>query len=126
MKKALLICGIVVFFGLAFAMFYTPKYTKFNKADWNHKGFNHSYDRRDDMLTDLLMNVHLKGMHVNQLRKLFGPDEVEVIEKNDTLRITFNILNEIRPGALYTKDLILYLDQDSVVNSMKLKEQRKK
>ncbi|WP_300662370.1 hypothetical protein [Fluviicola sp.] len=101
---------------------------KFNKTDWNHRMSEGYYDKREAMLEDLLMNHPLKGKNIRQLRQLFGSDDLEVFKYDHQWMIQMNIITDygwdIDP--VYTKDLFVYLDKDSVVTSLKVKEWHKK
>ncbi|MDF3027010.1 MAG: putative lipoprotein precursor [Fluviicola sp.] len=125
MKKTIIFCSVIVFVGLLFTMYYTATFSKFNKSDWNHKQFNGTYDRRDDMLEDLLKNYHLKGMSVPQLRSLFGSRDAELFMINDTLKMEM-IISRGNGWKPLTKSLVLYLDKDSIVTSWKIRKYRKK
>lgn len=121
MKKVLIICSAIAVTCLFIAALYSEKFTKFNKDDWNHRSFRGPYDRRYDMLDDLLKNYHLKGMKVYQLKELLGSSDVEVFTENDTLQIKMNVFTEQGWRPAKTKNLIVYLDKDSVVTSYKVK-----
>lgn len=86
------------------------------------------FDRREPMLDDLLENHSLKGQSIGKLRKLFGSNDLEVYEYDHQLTIQMNIVTDygwdIDPQ--YTKDLFLYLNQDSVVTSFEVKEHQSK
>ena len=121
MKKLLIVCVIL------FLTASCSSGKKFNKTDWNHRMSEGNYDQREAMLEDLLTNHPLKGKNIGELRALFGADDLEVFKYDHQLIIQMNILTDygwdIDP--VYTKDLFLYLDQDSVVSSLKVKEWRK-
>ncbi len=124
MKKPIIICSVIVVVIVLFAGLYPRTYSKFNAHDWNHKHFRGTYDRRDDMLGDLLKNDRLKGMNVPQLRKLFGSRDAELFMAEDTLKMEMIISRESGWKPL-TKILVLYLDKDSIVTSWKVRKYRR-
>jgi len=74
---------------------------------------------RDKMLNDLLSNYTLTGMHCRDVMALLGPPN-----HVDSSAISYNIVagygTDIDP--VYTKDLYLYQSKDSVIYSVKVKE----
>lgn len=96
---------------------------KFNKADWN--SFRDGYfDKREPILEDLVTNYRLKGKSIKQLRTLLGPYDLEVREVDNKLTIQMNVVTDFGwdIDPVYTKDLYLYLNKDSVVTSFEIKE----
>jgi len=96
---------------------------KFDKIKWNQRNGSGYYDCRDLMLEDLLQNHNIKGSKIDELRNLFG--EINPISlPNGNSALNFNIVTDFKYDIdpQYTKDLILYLDKDSVVSNYKIKE----
>lgn len=97
---------------------------KYNKKKWNLKDDVGYYSYREPMLNDLLKNHKIKGLNINELNNLFGKIEIDPTNKN---KIFFNIVTDygwdIDP--VYTKDLILILNQNQIVIDYKIIEWNK-
>lgn len=94
----------------------------FDKTKWNQRNSIGSYDYRDQMLEDLIAKHKLKGKSINDLRDIFG--EIIVFKCDDQNCIHFNIVTEYGNfiDPVYTKDLIIFLNKDSIVSEYKIRE----
>jgi hypothetical protein len=94
---------------------------QFNKQKWNLKDDIGYYSYREPMLDDLLENHKIKGLSVTELEKLLGEIKIDVSNKNE---VYFNIVTDFGfdIDPVYTKDLILELDKNSIVKEYKIVE----
>lgn len=97
---------------------------KYNKQKWNLKDDVGYYSYRDPMLKDLLKNHKIKGLNITELETLFGKIEIDSLNKKEIL---FNIVVDFGwdIDPVYTKDLIIILDKNSIAKDYKIIEWNK-
>lgn len=91
--------------------------SKFDKARWMKKGDLGSYPNRRKMLKELLQNHKLIGLSYHQLVEKIGEPDSVAVELNS---IYYNIITEYDTHPVYTRDLTLKLNKDSVVTDLKV------
>lgn len=99
--------------------------TKFDKAKWQQESDIGQFPYREKMVNDLVVNHKLKGLTYNQVIDLIGePQKNLVVEKN---KINYPIIveyeNDIDP--VYTKTLVITINDDSLVSTFQIDEWKK-
>ncbi len=94
--------------------------------EFNHYGWTKGADAgfppaaRSQMLTDLLIKHKLAGMHYASVLNLLGePDQTDSTGLSYKIEIDYGI--DIDP--VYSKDLLLYMNEDSIITGYKIEEQ---
>ncbi len=96
---------------------------KFDRSKWNLKD-DMWYPDRNSMVDDLVKNHKLKGLTYKELTKLVGePDRWESNIDSPYYEIVTDFGSDIDP--VYTKSLVVYLNKDSVITSLKILEWNK-
>lgn len=97
---------------------------KYNKQKWNLKDDVGYYSYREPMLKDLLENHKIKGLNITELEKLFGKIEIDSSNKKE---VFFNVVVDFGwdIDPVYTKDLIIILDNNSIAKDYKIIEWNK-
>jgi hypothetical protein len=90
---------------------------KFSKGLWNKKNGLGYYDARNSMLHDILENHEFSGKSISDLREFFGNAPNHSF--NDSIVVQYNIITDFGRDIdpVNTKDLLFYLDSDSIVTS---------
>ncbi|MES2589417.1 MAG: hypothetical protein V4622_10585 [Bacteroidota bacterium] len=109
---------------LIISLFSCSRNVEYNKELWDVKNDGFYYSNREFMLDDLINNYHLKGKHIKELNEIFNNVVVDTFENH--YRISFNIVTDYgwNIDPVYTKDLILELNKDSIVKSVEVFEHR--
>lgn len=93
---------------------------KFDKQRWT-EGDGTSFSYRDDMLDDLLTNHKLIGLNYHQLVNLLGdPQGKDSSSIFYDIKIKYDMIDPV-----YSKDLKIYMNKDSVVSKVEIKEWKK-
>lgn len=122
MKKKILgvmiICISVV---LTYQIFHWYSYNQtFNKAAWADGDQGWGYPNRKYMLNDLLKNHQIKGLTYKQLIDSIGEPHLDSGSYEAYYNIILDYGWDIDP--VYSKNLILQLNRDSVVTGFEIKE----
>ena len=112
---------------ILFILFFSSCYfnqEKFNKQKWNLKDDVGYYSYREPMLKDLLENHKIKGLNITELENLFGKIEIDSSNKKE---LFFNVVVDFGwdIDPVYTKDLIIPLDNNSIAKDYKIIEWNK-
>ncbi|WPU94186.1 hypothetical protein SNE25_01435 [Mucilaginibacter sabulilitoris] len=95
----------------------------FDKQKWNDKE-DWDYPQRNNVVDDLVKNHRLKGLNYKQLINLLG---IPQGQSEDSAGIYYQIVmdfgNDIDP--VYTKNLLIGFNKDSIVNSITINEWKK-
>jgi len=121
-KRQVLIVSIVVAsFVLIYKMVRWYSYNQaFNKAEWADGDEGFGYSKRRYMLNDLIENHQIKGLTYKQLVDNIGEPHFDSGSKNAYYNIILDYGWDIDP--VYSKDLVIQLNRDSVVTSFEIKE----
>jgi|JI10StandDraft_1071094.scaffolds.fasta_scaffold53933_8 hypothetical protein len=95
---------------------------KFDSEKWKIMGDIRSFPHRDAMLDDIIENKKFIGLNYRQLIDSLGyPNGLK-----DTL-IYYDIVTDygLDIDPVYSKDLIIMFDKDSVIRGVKIKEWEK-
>lgn len=95
---------------------------KFNKAGWNTKD-DFDYPNRELMVNDLVKNHQLKGLTYQQLLDSVGQLSLDTATHEGYYDIVIDFGSDIDP--VYTKDLVVKFNKDSVVTGFEIKEWKK-
>ncbi len=94
---------------------------QFNKEQWIN--IDRNDPDRGSMLNDLLTNHKIVGLSYKQLDSLLGePNPADSLRVYYPIKIKYAMLS---PDLDYEKDLVLYLNKDSVVTKFKVTEWEK-
>jgi hypothetical protein len=116
---------VSIIIGLNLLMFLSSceQERKFDKKTWCSYSDLDLHEERNKMIDDLLENYDLKGMTTKDVQEFFG-----YIENIDTLNKPFNIQYNVFTDygwdidPVHTKTLMIYLNDDFKVKSVKLSE----
>jgi len=87
---------------------------------WDDRDQGFGYPKRKFMLNDLIENHQIKGLTYKQMVDSIGEPNIDPGSYKAYYNIILNYGWDIDP--VYTKDLVIQLDRDSVVTGFKVKE----
>ena len=96
------------------------KESAFDKDKWAYRG-DMEFPYREEIITDLLENHHLKGVSYSQLMNTLGtPDQIELANH----KVYYDILTEYGSDIdpIHNKLLEVSLSNDSIVIGYKIRE----
>lgn len=94
------------------------KEMKFDKSLWLKNQQKDCYKDREKMLYDLLDNHKIKGLKYPEIEKLLG--STEIVSTSHSQYITYSVTSK-KDSTIeqrYSKELIIFLDKDSIAQSL--------
>lgn len=94
------------------------KELKFDKSLWLKNQQKDCYKDREKMLYNLLDNYKIKGLKYSEIEKLLG--SAEIVSTSHSKYITYSVTTkkDSTIDQKYYKELIIFLDRDSIVESI--------
>ncbi|WP_295711628.1 hypothetical protein [Mucilaginibacter sp.] len=95
--------------------FYKEKWLE--REDWD-------YPRRDEMIDDLIKNHKLKGLRYKQMIELLGEPQGNT---QDSIGVYYQIVEDFGSDIdpVYTKNLSVEFNKDSIINKVTIEEWKK-
>jgi hypothetical protein len=95
----------------------------FDKEKWLERE-DWDYPRRDDMIDDLMKNHKLKGLRYKQMVELLGEPQGTT---QDSIGVYYQIVEDFGSDIdpVYTKNLSIEFNKDSVINKVTIEEWKK-
>jgi len=95
----------------------------FDKEKWLEQE-DWDYPRRDNMIDDLIKNRKLKGLTYKQMIELLGDPQGNA---QDSIGVYYQIVEDFGSDIdpVYTKNLSIEFNKDSIINKVKIEEWKK-
>jgi predicted MarR family transcription regulator len=90
---------------------------KFDKSLWLKNQQRDCYRDREKMLYDLLDNHKIKGLKYTEIEKLLGNQEIVSTSHSKYITYTVTTKQDSTIEQKYSKELIIFLDRDSIAQS---------
>jgi hypothetical protein len=122
MKKLVLVISLisVALFVIYKLVIWYSYSQKFNKATWDEGDIGFDFPNRKYMLNDLIENHQIKGLIYKQLVDSIGEPRMDSGSYEAYYNIELDYGWDIDP--VYSKDLVIQLNRDSVVTGFDFKE----
>lgn len=91
---------------------------KFDKSLWLKNQQKDCYRDREKMLYDLLDNHKIKGLKYPEIVKLLGNSEIESTSHSKSIKYIVTTKNDSTIESKYSKELIIFLNRDSIAESI--------
>jgi hypothetical protein len=98
---------------------------KFDKSLWLMNQQKDCYRDREKMLYDLLDNHKIKGLKFSEIEKLLGRAEIESTSHSKYIIYTITTKKDSTIEQKYSKELIIFLDRDSIAQSFMVAKRNK-
>ncbi|MEO5775708.1 MAG: hypothetical protein ABIQ27_02315 [Flavobacterium sp.] len=98
---------------------------KFDKSLWLKNQQKDCYRDREKMLYDLLDNYKIKGLKYPEIVKLLGNAEIESTSHSKSIKYIVSTENDSTIEQNYYKELIIFLDRDSIAESVMVAKSNK-
>lgn len=93
------------------------KELKFDKSLWLKNQQKDCYKDREKMLYNLLDNYKIKGLKYTEIEKLLGSTEIVSTSHSKYITYTVTTKKDSTIEQKYSKELIIFLDRDSIAQS---------
>jgi hypothetical protein len=118
--KNQLMKNILIVFGLFMMLVSCDENEKFESDKWKTENGSGAYPHRAKMLDDIITNRKFVGMKYKALRNVLGnPSSIKQNEVRYNIESTYSNSS----SRAYTKDLVLFINADSVVVQMGVSEE---
>ena len=90
---------------------------KFDKSLWLKNQKRDCYRDREKMLYDFLDTHKIKGLKYSEIEKLLGSEKIETTSHSKYIIYTVTTKKDSTIDQKYSKELIIFLDRDSIAQS---------
>ena len=102
------------------------KSKKFDSNQWkySHERLGHFFPHREAMLQDLIKREYLKHQHKNEIIKILGKPDFQSDDSENKLMYQISVEwgNNLAPEPVYSKKLIILLDNNLIFKDYKIEE----